>query len=644
MRSNPDVRQFLYSFREGGKFMCCGRSKILLVLAANLLVAGIVWGQTEVVPVDAMWRYLSPDGAADDPGDADPSFDTTWFTPGYDDSGWDGPDTGPFEYGGVAGLTNSPTVSFLLEPFEGDRYTNYFRHEFNTTQSLANLGVDILADDGAVVYLDGQEVLKFNCCRDDAGANVDDYLSFSVATGNEDDFRVINLDSALVLDPGDHVLAVSAHQAGTTSSDLGLGIRLLAGLEPPPPPDPNAVLTGVDTLLAAAGQSGPDAAHGAAGEFEWDGSDGGGENHAMLWFDIPQERLDAFGNGTATLQFTVTNDGNNGNFHRMTSDWLSGADGGDAVTWNNIPDGPGIVPGQNAEDDVSFMTGDITAGDVLQFDVTADVMAWASGQPNYGWGIVPTGTNGSGVASFESSLAEERPQLIVTPGEVAGPALQAGDADMDLDFDQLDLVQVQIAAKYLSGQAATWGEGDWDGAPGGSPGNPPAGDGFFNQFDIIASQIAGLYLSGPYAAINPGGSAGDEQTSIIYDPSTGEVAVDAPASTELTSINIDSAGGVFTGDAAQNLGGSFDNDADDNIFKATFGGSFGSLSFGNVAQTGLSEEFVLNDLSVVGSLAGGGALGDVDLIYVPEPSSWVLLLIAACAARLVVGRRNLRRP
>ena len=56
-------------------------------------------------------------------------------------------------------------------------------------------------------------------------------------------------------------------------------------------------------------------------------------------------------------------------------------------------------------------------------------------------------------------------------------SLLAGDADQDMDFDQLDLVQVQVAAKYLTGQAATWGEGDWDGAPGGTPGNPPAGDG-----------------------------------------------------------------------------------------------------------------------------------------------------------------------
>ena len=110
----------------------------------------------------------------------------------------------------------------------------------------------------------------------------------------------------------------------------------------------------------------------------------------------------------------------------------------------------------------------------------------------------------------------------------------------------------------------------------------------------------------------------------------------APAGTELTSINIDSAAGMFTGNGAQNLGGSFDNDSDNNIFKATFGSSFGSLSFGLVAQSGLSEDFVANDLTVVGSLAGGGDLGAVDLIYIPEPSTLELLglgLIGVLATR-----------
>jgi len=200
-------------------------------------------------------------------------------------------------------------------------------------------------------------------------------------------------------------------------------------------------------------------------------------------------------------------------------------------------------------------------------------------------------------------------------------------------------VKVQIAAKYLTGLAATWGDGDWDGAPGGEQGIPPAGNGLFDQLDIIAALGPGHYLTGPYGALAPGaGVEGDAQTSLVYDPSSGELSVDAPAGTELTSINIDSASGIFTGGAAENLGGSFDNDADGNIFKATFGGSFGSMSFGNVAAAGLSEEFVRGDLSAVGSLAGGGALGDVDLIYVPEPSTIVLIGLGLLAM-LPIRRR-----
>ena len=83
--------------------------------------------------------------------------------------------------------------------------------------------------------------------------------------------------------------------------------------------------------------------------------------------------------------------------------------------------------------------------------------------------------------------------------------LHAGDADEDFDFDQLDLVQVQIAAKYLTGELATWGEGDWDSAPGGEPGNPPAGDGVFDQVDIIRALTGGVYRTGPYAELSPVG-------------------------------------------------------------------------------------------------------------------------------------------
>jgi hypothetical protein len=92
--------------------------------------------------------------------------------------------------------------------------------------------------------------------------------------------------------------------------------------------------------------------------------------------------------------------------------------------------------------------------------------------------------------------------------------LQAGDADQDFDFDQLDLVQVQIAARYLSDQPATWGEGDWDGAPGGQVGSPPDGDGFFDQMDIVAALTANVYLAGPYAALDDSGLPVEQPTAI----------------------------------------------------------------------------------------------------------------------------------
>jgi hypothetical protein len=217
--------------------------------------------------------------------------------------------------------------------------------------------------------------------------------------------------------------------------------------------------------------------------------------------------------------------------------------------------------------------------------------------------------------------------------------LQPGDANQGFDFDQLDLVKVQQAAKYLTGQTATWGEGDWDGAPGGAPDFPPRGNGVFDQLDLLAALVAGVYLTGPYASLQPDGQRGDDQCSVIYDASTGEISIDAPG-VELTSLNIVSAAGVFTSDPAENLGGSFDNDADNNIFKATFGSSFGSLSFGNVAPAGLAEAFLLDDLTVVGSLAGGGDLGQVDLIYVPEPSTLVLLAVGMLVSLGWRGRRS----
>jgi hypothetical protein len=132
------------------------------------------------------------------------------------------------------------------------------------------------------------------------------------------------------------------------------------------------------------------------------------------------------------------------------------------------------------------------------------------------------------VVLFDFPLTEEQVLVLyearLLPEQGVKPVLQAGDADQDFDFDQLDLVQVQVAAKYLTGQSATWGEGDWDGAPGGEQGAPPPGNGRFDQLDIIAALAPGHYLTGPYVAshlsVVDGRDLGNGDLIYVPEPST----------------------------------------------------------------------------------------------------------------------------
>ena len=52
----------------------------------------------------------------------------------------------------------------------------------------------------------------------------------------------------------------------------------------------------------------------------------------------------------------------------------------------------------------------------LKIDVTSSVRAWAAGEPNWGWALLPFpgGTNGITFASAEAATAAVRPQLTVS--------------------------------------------------------------------------------------------------------------------------------------------------------------------------------------------------------------------------------------
>ena len=63
-------------------------------------------------------------------------------------------------------------------------------------------------------------------------------------------------------------------------------------------------------------------------------------------------------------------------------------------------------------------------------------------------------------------------------------AEQAGDANRDQQFDQVDIIMALRGGKYLTREPANWSQGDWN------------GDGVFDNLDIVSALQTGNYLQG----------------------------------------------------------------------------------------------------------------------------------------------------
>ena len=104
----------------------------------------IVGSATEVIPLDAAWNYLD-DGS--DQGEV-------WREPGFDDSAWSS-GAAILGYGNgdeTTTLAGAPTTT-----------TYYFRHTIDLPEAaMLNPVLDIRADDGAIVYLNGTEIFRVN--------------------------------------------------------------------------------------------------------------------------------------------------------------------------------------------------------------------------------------------------------------------------------------------------------------------------------------------------------------------------------------------------------------------------------------------------------------------------------------------------
>lgn len=163
-----------------------------------------------LIPGGSVWKYR-------DTGIAPP---VEWTTLAYNDSAWA---SGPARlgYGGDGEVT---TLSYGSDA--QNRYrTTWFRQTFNVTDPSAfdALRVDLQRDDGAVVYLNGVELLRDNL---PSGVIAPSTFATAAIGGTDETAWQSFTVPAWALLSGANVLAVEMHQSAANSSDLGFDLRL----------------------------------------------------------------------------------------------------------------------------------------------------------------------------------------------------------------------------------------------------------------------------------------------------------------------------------------------------------------------------------------------------------------------------------
>ena len=165
-----------------------------------------------------VWRY--EDGGSD--------LGTAWRGIGFDDSSWA---SGPAQLG--FGNQGEATVT------QKNGITTYFRRTFTVVDAseVTTLEMEILRDDGAVIYLNGVEVYRTNM-----PGGVITYrtrASTDVSGAKETQWYLASLDESLLVS-GDNTLAVEVHDRKTKIKDLSFDLQLNGQTGTPPPPGPTA--------------------------------------------------------------------------------------------------------------------------------------------------------------------------------------------------------------------------------------------------------------------------------------------------------------------------------------------------------------------------------------------------------------------
>lgn len=164
---------------------------------------------TVVIPLQSYWKYY--DKSTDVP--------SNWNTSAFDDSIWS---EGQAELG--YGETDEKTKLSYGTSSTNKIISYYFRKKFNISnlESKTSPRISLKADDGAVVYINGVEIIRYNIQDGELS-------SASLASRdlpNEKLFTEFTFDENLFIE-GENIIAVEVHQVNATSSDISFEMKLL---------------------------------------------------------------------------------------------------------------------------------------------------------------------------------------------------------------------------------------------------------------------------------------------------------------------------------------------------------------------------------------------------------------------------------
>ena len=166
----------------------------------------------QLIAKESDWKY----------SDTGADLGTSWKDSGFNDTSWK---TGKAELG-YGDRDENTTVSY--GPDSNNKFiTTYFRKNFNVSdkESLKDLTILLKCDDGAVVYVNGVEVVRQNL--PDGTVDKNTLALTAIGGSNESTFTNYSVNNSAFVN-GPNVIGVEVHQNAVNSSDISFDMELSA--------------------------------------------------------------------------------------------------------------------------------------------------------------------------------------------------------------------------------------------------------------------------------------------------------------------------------------------------------------------------------------------------------------------------------